>query len=167
MDIVIRRADPVTDSQDISNLIEICRSERRTILNSYSPQAEEAYIKNLSDSEAVFVATVDGSFAGFAGVSRRWPYIDRSSHCAEFGTWMMPMYRGRGVGKALWMRGVFPWCRGKGYTHLGSTVMAHNTGSIGFYESLGFHVCGYHRKTVDWDEDFLDSVEIEMILTSG
>ena len=51
MDIVIRRADPVTDSQDISNLIEICRSERRTILNSYSPQAEEAYIKNLSDSE--------------------------------------------------------------------------------------------------------------------
>ena len=39
--------------------------------------------------------------------------------------------------------------------------MAHNSGAIAFYESLGFSVCGYHRRLVDWDGELLDAVEIE------
>ena len=33
--------------------------------------------------------------------------------------------------------------------------------AIAFYESLGFNVCGYHRRLVDWDGELLDAVEIE------
>jgi GNAT superfamily N-acetyltransferase len=76
----------------------------------------------------------------------------------------MPEHRGKGVGKILWKSGVFTWCKKQGFTHLGSTVMAHIMGAIEFYESLGFHMCGYHRKKIDWDGELLDSVEIEMIL---
>ena len=33
--------------------------------------------------------------------------------------------------------------------------------SLAFYEKLGFAVCGYHRRLVDWDGELLDAVEIE------
>ena len=86
-------------------------------------------------------------------------------HCGEFGTWVMPGHRGKGVGRTLWEKGVLPWCREKGFRHLGALVVTHNVGSLAFYERLGFHVCGYHRKVVDWDGELLDAVEIEKTLS--
>ena len=85
-------------------------------------------------------------------------------HCGEPGTWVMPEYRGKGVGRALWEKGILPWCRDHEFSHLGASVMAHNTGAIAFYEKQGFTVCGYHRKMVDWDGELLDAVEIELLL---
>jgi GNAT superfamily N-acetyltransferase len=76
----------------------------------------------------------------------------------------MPEYRGKGVGFTFWEQGIFPWCRSNGFSHLGATPMAHNLGAIGFYERLGFHISGYHRKIIKWDKNYLDAVEIEMIL---
>ncbi len=72
----------------------------------------------------------------------------------------MPEMRGRGVGSALWMEGILPFCVETGFRHVGAFVMAHNMGAIAFYESLGFNVCGYHRRLVDWDGELLDAVEI-------
>lgn len=152
------------DAAPISRLIDICRSERRTILNEYTPGAEQAYIEGLGPREAVFVARVDGEFAGFAGVAPRWGYSERLRHCGEGGTWVTPGMRGRGVGSALWREGVFPFCAEAGFRHIGSIVMTHNKGAIAFYESLGFRVCGYHRRLVDWDGELLDAVEIEIWL---
>ena len=164
MKIEIECAVPERDAPYISELIDICRSERRTVLNSFSPEEEMAYIEGLGPREAVFVARVDGEFAGFAGVAPRWGYSERLRHCAECGTWVVPRMRGRGVGSALWREGVLPFCAENGFRHVGAFVMAHNRGSIAFYESLGFRVCGYHRRLVEWDGEFLDAVEIEMWL---
>lgn len=164
MRIEVERAIPERDSAPISELIGICRSERRTVLDEYTPEAEREYIEGMGPREAVFVATVDGGFAGFAGIAPRWGYSERLRHCAEGGTWVMPDMRGRGVGSALWREGVFPFCTEAGFRHVGSIVMAHNRGAIAFYESLGFSVCGYHRRLVDWDGELLDAVEIEIWL---
>jgi ribosomal protein S18 acetylase RimI-like enzyme len=76
----------------------------------------------------------------------------------------MPEFRGMGVGRRLWEDGIIPWCIENGFSHLGAMVMAHNVGSIGFYEKLGFRVVGYHNSIVRWDDEYLDSVEIERIL---
>jgi GNAT superfamily N-acetyltransferase len=164
METVVEHADPARDAEKISALIGVCRDEKRTTLNAYTPEQEGVYLREMPEREAVYVAYVGGEFAGFAGVSQRWAYSDRMRHCGECGTWVMPKYRGRGVGRALWMDGILPWCRDQGFTHLGALVMAHNRGSIAFYERMGFHVCGYHRKVVDWDGELLDSVEIERLL---
>ena len=161
MNVCVEHADLARDAGDISRLIGVCRAERRTVLNAYTPEEEAEYLMSLGPRDAVFVATVDGEFAGFAGVAARWTYTDRCRHCAEVGTWVTPNHRGMGVGRALLERGVLSWCREKGFTHIGAVVMAHNAGSIAFYERLGFHVCGYHRKVIDWDGELLDSVEIE------
>lgn len=59
------------------------------------------------------------------------------------------MYRGMGAGRALWEKGIIPWCREHGLQHLGACVMASNTGAIGFYEKPGFKVCGYHTRMAD------------------
>jgi len=161
-EIEVMRADPDLDSQDIARLIRICRKERHTVLDHYTVEEEREYMKNLHPREAVFVARIDRvGFAGFAGIARRWPYSKRLEHCGEVGTWVTPAYRRCGVGTALWQIGVFPWCRKQGFKHLGFFIMAHNAESIAFYESLGFRVCGYHRRIVNWDGEFLDAIEME------
>ena len=165
MGIKILHADPDRDSESISKLINLCIAEKRTVLPPYTPEEEKHYLENMGDREVVFVAFIDDEFAGFAGMAPRYPYSDKLQHCGEGGTWVMPDFRGRGIGKALWVEGVFPWCRQVGLSRLGATVMAHNLGSITFYEKLGFHINGYHRKMVRWNEKYLDSVEIELNLS--
>lgn len=165
MSIKILHADPERDSEPISKLINICITEKRTVLPPYTPVEEKQYIENMGDREAVFVAYIDDQFAGFARMSPRYPYSDKLLHCGEGGTWVMHEFRGRGVGRALWDIGVFPWCRLVGLSRLGATVMAHNLGSIAFYEKLGFHINGYHRRMVKWGDEYLDSVEIELNLS--
>ena len=164
MSLLIRHANPETDSEHISRLIEICINEKRTILNPYSEEEERHYLENLQSREAVFVAILDGFFAGFAGIVPRWPYSDKLSHCGESGTWVMPEYRGMGVGRALWVKGILPWCQSNEFTHLGAMVMAHNVGSIAFYEKMGFNVVGSHHKVVRWGNEYLDTIEIERLL---
>lgn len=164
MEINVEHADPDRDAAPISRLIGVCRRERRTILNHYSTEEERAYLEGMGPRQAVFVARVRDVFAGFAGIAPRWGYSERLRHCGEGGTWVMPGMRGKGVGTALWREGVFPFCAEKGFRHVGAFVMAHNRGAIAFYESLGFRVCGHHRRLIDWDGEFLDAVEIEMWL---
>ncbi len=158
----VEKASPDRDSKAISKLIDICRGERRTVLDAYTAEQEKAYLAQLHQRDAVFVAHVEEAFAGFAGISRRWPYSERLSHCGEGGTWVMPEFRRAGVGKALWDSGVIPWCQSVGFHHIGFFVMAHNKDAITFYETLGFRVCGYHRRLVQWGQEYLDTVEMEI-----
>lgn len=165
MSLVIRHASPMTDSKHISELINICIMEKRTVLNKYSPEEERQYLENLQSREAVFVAYIGGSFAGFAGIAPRWSYSIRFRHCGEIGTWVRPEYRGMGVGRTLWEKGILPWCQDNGFTQLGAMVMSHNKGSIEFYKKMGFSVIGHHNKVVNWDDEYLNTVEIERLLT--
>ncbi len=157
----VEKAHSDRDAQVIAELIGICRQERRTVLDAYTAEEEKAYLAQLHQRDAVFVAYIEDAFAGFAGIARRWPYSARLHHCGEGGTWVMPAFRRTGVGRALWQEGVIPWCKTVGFQHVGFFVMAHNRDAIAFYETLGFRVCGYHRKLVKWEEAYLDAVEME------
>ena len=42
--------------------------------------------------------------------------------------------------------------------------MSHNVGSVAFYEKMGFKVVGHHNKVVKWDDEYIDTEEIERIL---
>ena len=162
MSVAVERAIPERDAGPISRLIDICRSERRTVLDQYGPEEEAEYIMNLGPRAAVFVARVDGKFAGFAGIAPKWDYSQRLRHCGKGGTWVMPEFRRRGVATALWREGILPFCHDAGFHHVGHFVMAHNERAIAFYENLGFRICGRHDKLVDWDGELLDAVEMEM-----
>ena len=161
MKLNVERAIPERDAAPIARLINICREERRTVLDAFTPEGELQYLESMGPRETVYVAYLDGEFAGFAGVAPRYGYSERLRHCGEGGTWVVPGMRGRDVGSALWMDGILPFCGEAGFRHVGAFVMAHNRGAIAFYESLGFGVCGYHRRLVDWDGELLDAVEIE------
>ena len=52
----IERALPERDTLPISRLIEICRVERRTVLNGFTPEEERAYLEAMGPREQVFVA---------------------------------------------------------------------------------------------------------------
>ncbi|MFX0094907.1 MAG: GNAT family N-acetyltransferase [Candidatus Hodarchaeota archaeon] len=134
------------------------------MVDQFTAEEEKAFLANLHPRDGAFVAYVDEKFAGFASVSRRWAYSERLQHCGEGATWVMPEYRHKGVGATLWRKGVLPWCQEVGFKHIGFFVMAHNKDAIAFYESLGFRVCGYHRKLVNWEEKYLDAVELEIWL---
>lgn len=77
---------------------------------------------------------------------------------------MVPEFRGRGVGRALWEKGLLPWCRENELNHLGAMVLAHNTGSVAFYAKMGFQIVGAHHRVAKWGDEYLDTVEIERIL---
>jgi len=164
--IQVTRADPVRDSQDIVSLIQICRTERKTVLNEYTVAEERDYIINLPPRDAVFVARItDNLFAGFASINMRYRHSERLKHCGETGTWVMPAFRRQGIGKALWEKGIFPWCQKHGFKHLGFSILADNREGINFYESLGFRVCGYHRKLVyGYEGTLIDAIEMELWL---
>ncbi|MFX1250018.1 MAG: GNAT family N-acetyltransferase [Promethearchaeota archaeon] len=160
--IEVKRVDPKRDSQDIAKLIKICRMERRTVVDHYTAEEEQKFLENLRPRDGAFVAHVDEKFAGFASVSLRWHYSERLQHCGEGATWVIPEFRHKGVGTTLWRKGILPWGQKMGFKHIGFFVMAHNKTAIAFYERLGFRVCGYHRRLVKWDEEYLDAVEMEM-----
>ena len=162
--IEIRHASPDEDSQHISDLINTCIKEKRTLLKPYTPEEEKQYHNKLQPREAVFVAYLKETFAGFSGVAPRWTYSEKLAHCGECGTWVMPDYRGMGVGRALWEMGIMPWCQDNRFTHLGAMVMSHNVGSLAFYLKMGFKVVGHHNKVVKWGDEYLDTEEIERIL---
>ncbi|MFX0173304.1 MAG: GNAT family N-acetyltransferase [Candidatus Hodarchaeota archaeon] len=164
--IQIIRADPERESKDISKLIKICREEKKTVLDNYTAHGEEIYIKNLPPRDAIFVARQEGpTFAGFASVNQRFHYSERLKHCGEVGTWIMLKFRRKGVDSSLWKRGIIPWCQKMGFKHLGFAIIAQNKEGIAFYEHLGFHVCGYHRKLIlGYDGKYIDALEMELWL---
>jgi len=164
--IQVKKADPLTDSENIVALIKICRTEKKTVLNEYTVEEEIKYINNLHPRDAVFVAKTDsGIFVGFASINRRYLYSERLQHCGEVGTWVMPNFRRKGVGWSLWKNGVLPWCEKNGFKHLGFFILSYNQDAIIFYEKLGFRVCGYHRNLIlGYDGSFVDALEMELWL---
>lgn len=159
----VRHADSLKDAENIASLIEICRNERSTILDRFTTDQEKEFLENLPSKMAVFVAYINGKFAGFASIGSRFS-SKRLQHCGSNGTWVKPSFRRSGVGKKLWLEGVLPWSHNVGFRHLGFFVMSHNRNAIAFYESLGFKVIGCHQRLVNWEGQFLDAIEMEMWL---
>jgi len=91
--------------------------------------------------QAAFVAQApDGALTGFVEASIRRDYVDgcdTSPVAFGEGAFILPEWRGRGVGRAL-VEAVAAWGRAQGCTELASNALLENTASHAFHEAVGF-----------------------------
>ncbi len=163
----IRRASPV-DAAGIVAVLEAVAAERihSAIDQVWSVEQEARYLASLSHREALHVA-VDAA-AGIVGVQSldRWSSVLSSmAHVGQLGTFLLPAWRGRGVGRQLW-RATEAFAREVGYRKLAIQVRASNPVAQSFYRGLGFTECGRltGQVIIDGIED--DEVLMEMPLSA-
>ena len=91
--------------------------------------------------QVAFVAEGDGgTLLGFVEASIRRDYVDgcdTSPVAFGEGAFILPQWRGTGVGRAL-VEAVADWGRAKGCTELASNALLENTASHAFHLGLGF-----------------------------
>jgi len=161
----IRRASPL-DAAGIVAVLEMVAAERihTAIDRVWTVEQERRYIESLSPREAFHVA-VDGihGIVGFQSLDLWSTVLTSMAHVAQVGTYLLPEWRGRGVGRQLW-NVTESFAREAGYRKLAIQVRGSNTAAQTFYRRLGFRECG--RMTgqviVDGVED--DEVLMEYLL---
>ncbi|MCB9893588.1 MAG: GNAT family N-acetyltransferase [Planctomycetes bacterium] len=85
----------------------------------------------------VFVAEVDGKYAGHCWLGQQTDFFTRRVDPWIFDLSVYPEFRGRGVARAL-HEAAERFLREAGYTQVGLQVMAHNEGAAGLYDKLGY-----------------------------
>jgi ribosomal protein S18 acetylase RimI-like enzyme len=85
------------------------------------------------------------------------------AHVGQVGTFILPAWRTRGVGRQLWDV-TLPFARGAGYRKLVIQVRASNTTAQAFYRRLGFADCGRLKRQVIIDGVEDDEVLMELFL---
>ena len=127
--------------------------------------AEEVrYMESLSDREAFHVAVDEsGGIVGFQSLDLWSPLLASMSHVGQLGTFVLPSWRGRGVGRLLWGASEV-FARSAGYRKLVIQVRASNAGAQAYYAGLGFRECGRLTAQVVIDGVADDEVLMELFL---
>ena len=84
------------------------------------------------------------------------------AHVGQIGTFMLPAWRGRGVGRLLWAA-TLAFARAAGYRKLVIQVRASNSAAQTFYRGLGFQDCGRLSRQVVIDGVEDDEVLMELL----
>src|SRR5262245_6085922 len=102
--ITIRRATP-DDAEGIARVIEVIAAERvhSAIEQAWDAASERRFIESLSPREAIHVAAdAVGSIVGLQSLDRWSAYLSACAHVGQLGTFVLPEWRGRGLGHRLW-----------------------------------------------------------------
>jgi ribosomal protein S18 acetylase RimI-like enzyme len=160
----IRKATPL-DAAGIVAVLETVVLERvhSAIDRAWTVEQEAAYLQSLSNREAFHIA-VDGT-AGVVGFQSLdlWSSLSSMAHVGQVGTFLLPEWRGRGVGRRLWNATVV-FARETGYRKLAIQVRASNIVAQTFYRGLGFQECGRLTRQVMIDGSEDDEVLMEFFL---
>lgn len=163
-DVAIRRAVPL-DAAGIAAVLAVVAGERvhSAIDVAWSVEDERRYMESQSAREAIHIA-VDGTdkIVGLQTLDR-WSMLDSMSHVGQLGTFLLPAWRGRGVGRELW-RSTSTFARDAGYQKLVIQVRATNTRAQAYYRGLGFAECGRLSRQVIIDGALDDEVLMELFL---
>ncbi len=164
MHITIRRATP-DDAEAISAVWEVICAERvyTAVNRPFTPQQERDYIASLSAREGIFVAEADGRFVGFQSLDLWARYTDSFDHVGVMGTFVLPAWRGKGIGRRL-AEHTLDFARANGYEKVVIYVRASNAGAQAFYRHLGFVARGTLARQVKIDDQYEDEVFMEMFL---
>jgi ribosomal protein S18 acetylase RimI-like enzyme len=163
--LTIRRAGP-EDATGIAVVLDVVARERihSAIDRVWPAEDERRYLEALSPREAVHVA-VDGA-QGIVGLQilDRWSSILGSmAHVGQIGTFLLPEWRRRGLGRQLWNVTV-AFAREAQYRKLVIYVRGSNTHAQAFYRHMGFKDCGRLARQVVIDGVEDDEVLMELFL---
>lgn len=154
------------DAPGIVAVLEVIASERTysAIDKVWSIEDQERYINALSPREAIHVATDDAQRIVGLQILDRWAStLDSMAHVGQLGTFLLPEWRHRGVGRQLW-EFTLTFAHQARYRKLVIYVRASNTSAQRFYRALGFHSCGRlaGQVVIDGVED--DEILMELFL---
>ena len=156
----IRRATPL-DAAGIVAVLEAIAAERvhSAIDKAWTVEQETRYLESLSPRETFHVATApDAGIVGFQSLDLWSAILPAMRHVGQVGTFLLPAWRGRGIGRRLWAA-TLPFAQAAGYRKLVIQVRASNAAAQGFYRGLGFVECGRLSRQV-----VIDGVEDDEIL---
>ena len=163
---VVRKAIPDDAEAVVSVLNAVILEEEHTALNRpFTVEEERAFIEELCDRSALFVAEVDDGIAGIQSIepdaSAR--YTDSMRHVATVGTWIHAGFRGRGIGPLL-AEASFTFAQAHDYKKIAIQVLADNQRALRFYGNLGFERVGVARRHVRLRGAFRDVLYLEKLL---
>jgi ribosomal protein S18 acetylase RimI-like enzyme len=156
----IRRASPM-DAAGVVAVLEVIVAERihSAIDRVWTVDQERHYLESLSPREAFHVAVDDSrGIVGFQSLDLWSPHLTSMAHVGQIGTFLLPEWRGVGIGRQLWSA-TESFARVAGYRKLAIQVRASNNAAQAFYRRLGFQECGRLTRQV-----IIDGVEHDELL---
>jgi RimJ/RimL family protein N-acetyltransferase len=162
----VRRAS-AEDAAGIARILDTVTAERvySAIDRAWPADQQRAYIASLSPREAFHVAVApSGEIVGYQSLDLYSPILPTMAHVGTLGTFLLPDWRGRGVGRALFAA-TRQFAEGAGYRKLVIQVRASNQPAQRFYGQLGFTECGRLRAQVLVDGQMDDEVVMEFFFT--
>ena len=164
-DVKIRRAVPA-DAPGIVAVLGAVVSERvhSAIDRVWSVEQERTYLESLSAREVIHVALdATEQIVGFQTLDRWSAMLGSMAHVGQVGTFLLPTWRGRGIGRELW-KATAVFARGAEYRKLVVQVRATNAHAQSFYRGLGFAECGRLSRQVMIDDSYDDEILMELLL---
>lgn len=163
--VAIRRAVEA-DAAAIVAVIEGIASERihTAIDRPWSADRQRQHLMSLSPREAVHVAEAEGEgIVGHQSLELWAPTLGSMAHVGQIGTFLAPAWRRRGIGEALFQR-TLAFARDRRFLKFVIQVRSSNLGAQGFYQRLGFAVCGRLTRQVRIDDQEDDEIIMEFFL---
>jgi ribosomal protein S18 acetylase RimI-like enzyme len=164
-DVQIRPAS-ADDAERIAAVWSRIAAERihSAVDEPFTAEQEREYLRSLSPREVLHVATAGGArIVGFQSLDLWARTIHSMRHVGQIGTFLLPEWRGRGLGRALFRR-TEEFARGCGYTKFVIQVRASNLPAQLFYQRLGFAECGRLTRQVLIDGQEDDEILMELFL---
>ena len=161
----IRRAVS-EDAAGIVAVLDAVVSERihSAIDRAWTVEEERRYLDSRSPREAIHVAVDDtGAIVGLQILDRWSSFLPSMAHVGEVGTFLLPAWRQRGVGRLLWTA-TRAFARDAGYGKLAIQVRGSNAAAVAFYKALGFRECGRLTRQVVIDGVEDDELLMELFL---
>jgi len=154
------------DAAGIVAVLEVVASERvhSAIDRAWTVEQEARYLESLSLRETFHVAVDEkAGIVGFQSLDLWSSLLPSMAHVGQIGTFLLPEWRGHGVGRQLW-RATAAFARNAGYRKLAIHVRASNSAAREFYRRLGFQECGRLTRQVVIDGVEDDEVLMEFFL---
>ena len=164
-DVHIRKAVP-ENAAGIAAVLTRVVSERShsAIERAWPVDQQRAYLQSLSVREVFHVAVIEsGDIVGYQSLDLYSPVLSSMAHIGQVGTFLLPEWRGRGVGRALFNESV-AFAKAAGYRKFVIQVRATNISAQSFYRGLGFSECGRLREQVIIDGQPDDEIIMERFL---
>jgi ribosomal protein S18 acetylase RimI-like enzyme len=161
----IRRATS-DDAGGVAAVLNRVVSERvhSAIDRAWTSDEQRSYLESLSSREAYHVAvTGSGDIVGLQVIDVYSSLISMA-HVGQLGTFLLPEWRGRGAGRALF-DATRRFAASAGYRKLVIQVRGSNMSAQAFYRRLGFAECGRLRSQVIIDGIEDDEIILELFLT--